>query len=132
MECPLQDVNTCQNWPIGVDKASCQMCWFLQEIYNRGRSSKFILPGTNGTFSPWLPPPGLSHTILLELRDALLVACRTHSFALSSPYSKGTIQVPENIDISKFLLSACVGPHGGSNTVNKEVDSASLAASSVC
>ncbi|KAE9384597.1 hypothetical protein BT96DRAFT_1007911 [Gymnopus androsaceus JB14] len=50
--------NTHQDWPIGVSKKCCQLC-------------------THGTFYPWLPPPGIPDSILLELRNELLAACKT-------------------------------------------------------
>ena len=32
----------------------------------------FVLPGTHRTFFPWVPPPGLSDSILLKLQNELL------------------------------------------------------------
>lgn len=52
------------------------MCWLLHLAYNSCRSLKFVLPGTHGTFYPWLPPPGLPNNILIILRKALLAACK--------------------------------------------------------
>lgn len=72
----LQDVNSTQDWPIGVNNKCCQLCWLLHLVYNNQRSTKFQLPGTHGTFFPWLPPPGLPDTILIALRQALLDACK--------------------------------------------------------
>ena len=33
---------------------------------------KFILPGTHGTFHPWIPPPGISDDILIQIRRDLI------------------------------------------------------------
>lgn len=109
---PLQDVNSSQNWPIGTNKTSCQMCWLLHQIYNKRCSSKFILAGTHGTFTPWLPPPGLLNAIMLELREALLVTCKNLASAHPRPSSKGTIRFTADRDTSKSFLSGFIRLQG--------------------
>lgn len=74
------------------------MCWLLHLAYNSHRSSKFILPGTHGTFLPWLPPPGLPDSLLIILRKALLAACKAgvsvHSELRSASPDQAVIDVP--------------------------------------
>lgn len=88
------------------------MCWLLQHIYNKKRLSKFVLSGTHGTFSPWLPPPGLPDAILLELREALVAACHTFASAPSRTNSPRTIRFPGDLDTSKYHLSGFVRLRG--------------------
>lgn len=79
------------------------MCWLLHHIYNRNRSSKFVLSGTHGTLFPWLPPPGLPDAILIELREALLTVCKTFTPHCSESSSSTPIGVSSDVDISNFL-----------------------------
>lgn len=83
-----------------VSKKSCQLCWSLQDAYNSKRPFKFVLPGTHGTFYPWLPPPGLPDDILVALRQELLEACkkvvRIHSRQSSAGSATGIEDIPDH------------------------------------
>lgn len=72
----LQDASSTQDWPIGVSKKCCYVCWLLHLQYNRIRTHKFILPGTHGVFYAWLPPPGLPNVMLVFIRNELIAACK--------------------------------------------------------
>jgi len=95
----VNDVHSSEDWPIGVSEKSCQLCWLLHHAYNRQRTRKFVLPGTHGTFIPWLPPPGLDDNILIELRDALLTACKTFH---TTPKQNSTNSTVYELDVPYF------------------------------
>ncbi|KAE9387820.1 hypothetical protein BT96DRAFT_1004787 [Gymnopus androsaceus JB14] len=79
-------------WPIGVSKKSCRLCWELSSCLKQENRLVFQLPGTHSTFYPWIPPPGISDIILLKLRHVLLNACQsfkaTHSRQSSTSSAK--------------------------------------------
>ncbi|KAE9391313.1 hypothetical protein BT96DRAFT_945440 [Gymnopus androsaceus JB14] len=85
--------NTCSiEWPIGVSKKSCRLCWELSSCLKQENGLVFQLPGTHSTFYPWIPPPGISDIILLKLQHVLLNACQsfkaTHSRQSSTSSAK--------------------------------------------
>ncbi|KAE9385165.1 hypothetical protein BT96DRAFT_950034 [Gymnopus androsaceus JB14] len=45
--------NTTQDWPIGVSKKCCQLCWSLHNKY-KSKGFKFVLPGPFQTQLCWL------------------------------------------------------------------------------
>lgn len=81
------------------------MCWLLHDVYNKRRRSKFILSGTDGAFLPWLPPPGLPHSILEELREALHESCKVFPPA-SKPSPSRIIRLTGDIDTFILLKSS--------------------------
>jgi hypothetical protein len=62
--------------PIGVSKKCCQLCWQMKEYLNADCSTNFTLPGTHGTFYPWIPPPGVPDSVLLKIRSDLIQLIR--------------------------------------------------------
>ncbi|KAE9387914.1 hypothetical protein BT96DRAFT_947996 [Gymnopus androsaceus JB14] len=43
----VKDKESTKDWPIGVSKKSCQLCWLLCQAYNTRRHFKFILPANS-------------------------------------------------------------------------------------
>ena len=77
------------------------MCWVLKDLLNKAsEEASFALPGTHGTFYPWVPPPGLSEDILFNLRQELIRACRksvgTHSRQSSAGSAEGEREYPRS------------------------------------
>ena len=86
-------------WPIGVSKKSCRLCWLLKDLLNQEQPApSFVLPGTHGTYHPWVPPPGLPDRVLIQIREDLLEACEkavlTHSRQSSAASSGGDQEYP--------------------------------------
>lgn len=103
-DCHLQDPNSTRDWPIGVSKKPCHLCWLLHEVYNERRPFSFILPGTHGTFCPWLPPPGLPDSILHKLREELIQNCNKFVPSHSRQSSAGSASSVVDIDNDKTEL----------------------------
>lgn len=76
-------------------------------MYNKQRTFAFILPGTHGTYCPWLPPPGLPDSILVTLRDELIEACKkfvpSHSRQSSAGSASSVIDAAnDKTDLDKY------------------------------
>ncbi|TCD66970.1 hypothetical protein EIP91_000699 [Steccherinum ochraceum] len=62
---------------IGVSKKCCPLCWELGNVLCDQHNLNVTLLGHNGVYAPWVPPPGLSDTVLNELELVLLERLKT-------------------------------------------------------
>ncbi|KAF5379940.1 hypothetical protein D9757_010254 [Collybiopsis confluens] len=71
-------ISTSDTLIVGTSNKCCRLCWLLQETLNSDRSSlvTILLSGVHTMFFPWIPPPGIPHHILLQLREELLQSAR--------------------------------------------------------
>ena len=65
----------------------------------------FVLPGTHRTFFPWVPPPGLPDSILLELQNEFLATARK---AIVADHSRHSSASSATSDVDHSLTEASV------------------------
>ncbi|KAF9068257.1 hypothetical protein BDP27DRAFT_835046 [Rhodocollybia butyracea] len=76
---------------IGINKKCCYICDWLADRYNEGKpeDEKFILPGSHGIITPWVPPhEGMDSTMMRTLAIHLLrvlLRTETRGFPFNSP-----------------------------------------------
>ncbi|KAE9386522.1 hypothetical protein BT96DRAFT_519407 [Gymnopus androsaceus JB14] len=76
--------------PVAVSKKCCRLCWLLRERLNASKPDlRLVLPGTHGTFSTWIPPPGTPDEVLKSLRDELVRVIKKQVSASHSRQSSG-------------------------------------------
>ncbi|TFK78997.1 hypothetical protein K466DRAFT_668265 [Polyporus arcularius HHB13444] len=70
----IQSIFRTTRVPVGVSEKCCFCCHKLASLLKQRAGLECVLPGqgTHSTIVPWIPPPGLSPDVLVELRVILL------------------------------------------------------------